>query len=115
MATRSRAPRYTPKYEWDHKHRLLDYHGQMVVFFGRSNLAKALNRSVAAIRAMELKGVLCHPRLKDPTRGHWLYTESQILDLVKLAEEEGVINPNLKRPFSIRFKEEAWAILSRLP
>jgi hypothetical protein len=109
---------YQPKYAWDGKWHALYYepYGQVIVFFERAGLAKALNRSVAAIRAMERKGIICKPKIRLPAYPHpWLYTEGQVLAMVKLAEEEGVINPNYRKPFSQRFINEAHGILDRLP
>lgn len=113
---RKRPAFYTPRYAWDGKWHALDYHGQIIIFFERAGLAIALNRSVAAIRAMERKGIICKPKVKLPTYPHqWLYTEGQIADMITLAEEEGVINPNYRKPFSKRFINEAHSILSRMP
>lgn len=80
----------------------------------RSHLAAALNRKWGSIRAMERHGVLITPRVQN-YRGQWLYTKDQIEDLIKLAEEEGVIDPNFRRPFSDRFIREAHRILRRKP
>jgi hypothetical protein len=116
MARRKREKAYTPRHYWDGKWRLLDFHGRQIIFFYRPALAKALNRSTVAIRNWESQGVLCHPRLRDPKFPNpWLYTESQILDLIALAEEERILDPNYRRPITERFKKEAWVILQRLP
>jgi hypothetical protein len=101
---------------WDAKPQYVDYHGLTLEAFYRSALAKALNRTLSGIRTMERNGVLCHPALKDgrqPPR--WLYTRDQIEDLVRLAEEEGVIDPRYRRPFSPYFIASAHQILKRLP
>jgi hypothetical protein len=101
---------------WDVRPKLMYYRGQNVEFFMRGSLALALNRAVVTIRRLEEKGILCQPRIQSAAKhGRWLYTRDQIEDLVKLAEEEGVINPSYRRPFSDRFTEEAHAILNRLP
>lgn len=99
---------------WDGKPRYVDYKGQTTECFTRGNLALALNRSVNTIRAMERKGVLCHPKIKDG-RGHWLYTRDQIVDLIRLATEEGVIDPRYRHTFSPFFIQQAHYILNRLP
>jgi len=99
---------------WDARPQYVDYHGQTIETFTRSALAKALNREFATICAMERNGVLPHPRLKDG-RGRWLYTRPQILAMVALAEEEGVLDPRYRRKFSERFITEAHRILSELP
>lgn len=107
-------PDYVPHRDWDGRWKLLNIDGHNVVMFPRSALAKALNRSLGTIRMWERNRVLCHPRIRD-NRGHWLYTEGQILALITLAEEEGVIDPDYRRPFSERFIREAWAILHLRP
>lgn len=99
---------------WDAKPLSQDYNGRDTEFFTRGHLAKALNRESVSIRALERRGVLCHPRLKNG-RGWWLYTWDQIEDLIQLAREEKVLNPNYRRPFTQRFIDEAWQILNRLP
>lgn len=103
-----------PTNAWDAKPQRVDYHGQTIECFRIGALAMALNRTVSAIRSMTLKGVLCHPPLQNGN-GQWLFTRSQIEDLVKLAEAEGVLNPNYRRTFSEAFVEQAHQILHRLP
>lgn len=99
---------------WDAHPKYVDYHGQTLEMFTRGALAQALNREQGTIRSMERKGVLCHPRLRDG-RKWWMYSRAQIEALVQLAEEEGVLNPNYRNPFSERFIREAHSILNKLP
>lgn len=99
---------------WDNRPRYLDYKGQRLEVFTRTDMAKALNRAHSSLRAMEMKGIIPKPRLKD-RRGWWCYTRDQIEDMVKLAREERVLDPNYRRTFSNRFIEEAHRILRRLP
>lgn len=99
---------------WDAKPKYLYWRGQTMEFFTRSALAKALNREVGTIRSMELKGVLCHPLVRD-NRNHWLYTREQVEALITLAKEEDVIDPRFRNVFSDRFVREANQILSREP
>lgn len=99
---------------WDAKPKYLLFKGQTIEFFTRSALATALNRNVGTIRSWELKGVLCHPPIQNH-RGHWLYTRSQIEDIVRLAQEEGVFDPRFRNAFSDRFIKEAHHILKRQP
>ena len=116
MPRRKRPALYTPHLAWDGKWHALDYHGQLTIFFERAGLALALNRTPAAIRGMERKGIIPKPRIRLPAYPHpWLYTEEQITAMVKLAEEEGVIFPTYRRPFSKRFIHEAHGILDRMP
>ncbi len=99
---------------WDSKPNYVDLHGQTVEVFRIGALAKALNRTTSTIRSMVLKGVLCHPLLKNGN-GEWLYTRDQIEDLIALAEETGVIDPRYRRPFSSGFITQAHHILHRKP
>jgi hypothetical protein len=116
MPRKKRPPLYQPQFAWDAKWHALDYHGQIVIFFERASLALALNRSVAAIRRMERLGIICKPKIRLPSYPHpWLYTTDQVLAMIQLAEEEGVINPNYRKPFSKRFINEAHSILGRMP
>ena len=116
MPRKKRPALYQPQHSWDDKWHALDYHGQIVIFFERAGLAKALNRTPDAIRAWEQKGIICKPKIRLPKYPHpWLYTESQVLAMMQLAEEEGVINPNYRKPFSKRFINEAHSILGRMP
>lgn len=116
MPRKKRPALYQPQYSWDGKWHALDYHGQIVIFFERAGLAQALNRTPEAIRAWEHKGIVCKPKIRLPSYPHpWLYTESQVLAMIQLAEEEGVINPNYRKPFSKRFINEAHGILGRMP
>lgn len=90
----------------------MSVHGQTREMFLKSALAMALNRQLVTIRSMEHHGVLSRPRLRN-YRNRWLYSRDQIEDLIKLAEEEGVIDPNLRKPFSERFIKEANIICRR--
>ena len=99
---------------WDAKPKYLYYKGQTTPFYTRTALAKALNREVPTIRSMEMKGVLCHPLVQDH-RGVWLYKRPQIEELIKLADEESVLDPRYRNPFSDRFIREAHRILKREP
>jgi hypothetical protein len=102
------------KNAWDSKPQYVDYHGQTIECFRLGGLAIALNRQPGTIRSMVLKGVLCHPLLKNGN-GQWLFTRDQITDLIALAEAEGVLNPNYRRTFSSSFITQAHQILHRLP
>lgn len=99
---------------WDYNPLYLVYRGQTTEFFTRSALAAALNRKPGTIRMMELKGVLCRPQIKN-SRKWWLYTRDQIEDLVKLAQSEGVLDPNYRAAFSDHFITAAHQILQRVP
>jgi hypothetical protein len=97
---------------WDAKPVWMSVHGQTKEMFLKSALAKALNRQLVTIRSWEHMGVLSKPRLRN-YRGRWLYSRDQIEDLIKLAGEEGLMDPNLRKPFTERFKKEANKICKR--
>jgi hypothetical protein len=99
---------------WDARPQHLHFQGRNITFYTRGALATALNRKLVTIRTWESKGILCRSRLKN-TRGQYIYTREQIEDLVKLAEQEGVINPDYRHQFSDRFIREARRIIKRKP
>ena len=99
---------------WDYRPIVQHYADHNWEMFTRTALAAALNRSVETIRSLEYAGVLCHPPCR-MQRGWWLYTRSQIEDLIQLATEERVIDPDYRRTFSDRFVTEARKILRRRP
>jgi hypothetical protein len=99
---------------WDSRPQHLYFDDRNITFYSRGALATALNRQVVTIRTWESKGILCRSRLKN-TRGQYIYTREQIEDLVKLAEEEGVLDPNYRNAFSDRFIREARRIIKRKP
>lgn len=116
MPRKPRLALYDPKYSWDDRYHVLDYHGNRVVFFERAALAKALNRTVAAILRMEREGIIPRPHLRMPKHPRaYLYTEGQILAMIALAEEEGVINPAYHHRFTPRFIHQAHDILGVVP
>ena len=104
----------TPPNTWDAKPVYKVFGGQTMEVFYRSHLAKALNREQVTIRSLERRGVLCTPYLREK-RGRWLYTRDQIEDLIRLADDEGVLDPRYRNSFSQRFINEAHQILSRPP
>lgn len=103
-----------PEVVWDDRPHYVLYKGLNVEVFWRGALAKALNRTVVAIRAMERKDIIRTPALHD-SHERWLYTRDQIEDMVRLATEEGVLDPRTTRRFSERFVKEAHRILKRKP
>jgi hypothetical protein len=99
---------------WDARPLIRLYGGLLFEFYRRGDLAKALNRAVVTIRSLEQRGILRKPTLRSE-RGHWLYTRSQIEQLIVLAAEEDVLDPSMHRAFSERFTQKAHRILSRFP
>lgn len=78
---------------------VLDVAGYDVEFFPIGVLAAALNRSAVTIRAWERDGVLPQSwaksgKDKDPRGRRRLYTRKQIEGIVKIAREEGVLEPH---------------------
>jgi IS30 family transposase len=95
---------------WDAKYQIVIFKGKEIQVFSRGALAKALNRQHTTIRRMIDKGIICHPRYQN-RRSQWIYSRAQIEALIKLADEEGVLDPNYRRPFTQRFIDEAHEIL----
>lgn len=99
---------------WNKMGKVMLWKGGEIEVFTRGALAVALNRQIVTIRALEKRGVLCHPKLKNE-RGHWMYNADQIRDLVKLAEHHGVIDPARHEPYNVEFARAAKKILRRVP
>jgi hypothetical protein len=118
MPRRGKAPPERPPLGpglfWDVRPQHLHLQGRNLTFYTRGALATALNRKLVTIRTWESKGILCRSRVKN-ARGQYLYTREQIEDLIKLAEEEGVLDPAFRNPFSDRFAREAHRIIKRKP
>lgn len=95
--------------------RIYSVQGKEVEFFTLGVLAAALNRKPVTIRKWEADGVLPKPRAMTPTsdpRGkRRLYTKGQILGLVQIAKEEGILLPSAMGKWrdvtKTRFRERA--------
>ena len=117
VVTKRQVPSKQPKPKtdaWDSRPQHLYFEERNITFYTRGALATALNRKVVTIRTWEANGVLCRSRLKN-TRGQYIYTREQIEDLIKLADEEGVLNPDFRKPLTERFSREAHRIIRRKP
>jgi hypothetical protein len=87
---------------WDDKPYFYTVNGTKKEFFTISHLSAALGRSIVTIRSWEKRGYLprtpySSPRPKGdslpnvPAKGRRLWTRDQILGILKIASEEGVI------------------------
>lgn len=86
--------------------------GELVQWLPVGDLAAVLGRSVGRVRALESRGVL-PPALKrrrvDGGLGHWrLYPLPYVLELGRIAEEEGVTSRQRVSDWS-SFSARAWA------
>lgn len=74
--------------------------GKSVDFYTIGDLARALNRKSVTMRKWEAEGIIPKARAMAPStdkRGkRRLYTKGQILGLVKIANEEGILTPTAK-------------------
>lgn len=107
----------TPGEGWDTSPRYLPYKGQTIAVFPVGAFAKALNRSVITIRAMERKGIIPKPALKERhgEQVRRVYTREQIEQMILLAADEGCLDPRATKKFSATFIREAHRILRRKP
>jgi hypothetical protein len=95
---------------WDRKSQEVIFRGKPVQVYSKGALAKALNRQHTTIRRMQDKGILINPRYQN-SRRQWIYSRAQIEAIIKLADEEDVLHPEYRRPFSERFIKEAKKIM----
>lgn len=89
-----------PTYEgppWDVNPKVMVVKGEEIEFFTIGSLAKALNRQVVTIRKWEKLGYI--PKARYRTAGKKqdrLYTRAQIEGMMRLAEDEGLMDPTAK-------------------
>ena len=85
---------------WDAHSRVYAVKGEEREFFTISALATALRRESVTMRKWEERGYLPRARYRAPGAGKKrdrLYTRAQIEGLVKIAKEEGLMNPQKKK------------------
>lgn len=74
--------------------------GREVEFFTIGDLARGLNRKPVTLRKWEAEGIIPKARAMAPSsdkRGkRRLYTKGQILGLVQIASEEGILQPTAR-------------------
>lgn len=96
--------------------RMMEVRGEMREFFPIGALARALKREVQSIRVWERKNYLPEATYRSPGRKQdRLYTRRQILGLVALAEEEGLMDPSKKKRIDqTKFPERARNLFAAL-
>jgi hypothetical protein len=107
-----------PEPIWDDRPRVYTSRGRETAFFTISALATALHRKTVTIRKWETKGYLPPAQYRSPGEGKKqdrLYTRDQITGLVKIAQEEGLMDPQKKmRIDQTRFPERAHRLFEAL-
>lgn len=96
--------------------------GKEINFYTVGELARALNRKPVTIRKWEADGVIPKATFIAPSsdkRGkRRLYTEDQIAGLVRIAKEEGLLEPNAhgawKAVGKTQFREKALKLFKEL-
>lgn len=89
--------------------RMMSVRGEEREFFTIGTLARMLNREVQTLRIWERRGYLPEAAYRSPgKKKDRLYTRKQILGLLALAQEEGLMEPwKKKRIDQTRFPERA--------
>jgi hypothetical protein len=89
--------------------------GKEVELFSISELAEALNRKPVTLRKWEQKGIIPKATFvkpganQDPRGRRRLYSREQVLALVRLADEEGILHDLHKQVTKTQFRAKAWA------
>jgi hypothetical protein len=103
---------------WDSNARYYRIRGQRRVFYPISSLARALNRKTITIRKWEESGVLPEAQFRTPGEGksqHRLYTREQILGLVEIAADCGILDASKRNRINqTNFTERAFALFESL-
>jgi hypothetical protein len=89
--------------------------GKEVELFSISELAEVLNRKPVTLRKWEQKGIIPKATFvkpganQDPRGRRRLYSREQVLALVRLADEEGILHDLHKQVTKTQFRTKAWA------
>lgn len=96
-------------YRWDTRPYILAVSGHPREFFTIGHLAGALLRSAMTIRGWETDGLFPKPTFtvngSDPRRRRRLYTRPQIEGVIRIAEEEGILESRRRYLTQTRFPE----------
>lgn len=109
-------------YSWLSNPRKLFLNGKEVEFFTIGELASALNRKPVTIRKWEADGIIPKATYIAPSgdkRGkRRLYTKDQILGMIQIAWEEGLLEPNVNGSWKsigeTNFREKAVRLFKEL-
>lgn len=94
--------------EWTRRGKVYVLHGSPVTLYPIGALAEALGYKPATVRKWEANDWLPRPRLRGKTQGtgrRRLYSKAQIEIIVKIAEEEGLLDDPLLAMSKTRFPE----------
>lgn len=84
-----------PKPDWDSKPLVYDVDGELREFFGIGAVAKALGRSPITLRKWEAEGIIPPAGFritgKTSNGNRRLYTRAQVEGMVRIADEEGIL------------------------
>lgn len=113
-----RAPGVPDPDAWDAKPRVLKVGGVPTEFFGTGQLALALRRKPVTIRAWESKGVIPKPTFRLPSEHpkgvRRLYTRAQVEGILRIAEEEGLMNGDNRSISKTAFSSRVIALFKTL-
>lgn len=100
--------------DWDGSPRTYNVRGVATEFFPISALARALNRSTTTMRKWETKGWIPEAIYRSPgppKKQDRLYTREQIAGLQRIAADENLMEPRLRRRVEdTRFPDRARAL-----
>lgn len=105
--------------DWDDKPRIYKVNGLDVEFFTVGHLASALGRQPGTIRKWEREGLLPKATYRvpsqDPRGQRRLYTRAQVLGIVKIAQDEGVLISHAKPIKNTQFTPRVIELFKNLP
>jgi hypothetical protein len=104
--------------EWRKRSRKFTIAGVEQEFFGTKELAEALNRTSITIRDWERQGKIPKATFvrpgKDARGKRRLYSLAQVEGIVKIAAEEGILDPTHKRPVTPDFSRKVLSLFREL-
>lgn len=105
----SLTPEEDARYRWDLRPYILAVDGHPREFFTIGHLAGGLMRSAMTIRTWESQGLFPKPTYtvngKDPRARRRLYTRLQVEGVIRIAEEEGILDSRRRYLTQTRFPE----------
>ena len=103
---------------WDHKPRILKLGGVDTEFFTVGQLAQALGRRPVTIRTWERNKIIPNATVRipsdDPRGVRRLYTRPQVEGLIKIAQEEGLLNGDNRSITATDFTRRAFDLFRSL-
>lgn len=106
------------RHRWDLRPYILAVNGEPREFFTIGHLAGALLRSAMTIRGWERDGLFPKPTFTvngaDPRRRRRLYTRQQIAGVLRIAEEEGLMDARQRYLRQTRFPERCHQLFQQI-